>query len=147
MINIHKENSQPLYEANFHKISSMLPDIKCFEHVTLLSEDRRVQLCVDVLERTPYTTLINLTTRYASKSNFIPSTKIQVRVYYDARVAEVLKIQNQKMRNPRYKYPNEKMYLPDEKRQGNRLLAEMLNLCRKDKYMKTYISQPMEIDD
>jgi uncharacterized protein YqiB (DUF1249 family) len=53
-----------------------------------------------------------------------------VRLYHDARVAEVLGFQGQGRFKPHYDYPNEQMYLPDEKRQVNLMLRDVLNYCR-----------------
>jgi len=147
MINIHKENSQDLYEDNFLRIRTLLPDLQLFEHVTLSSEDHYVQLCVDVLERTPYTMLLSFVSRYGEQYQHVPETKIQVRMYYDAQVAEVLTVQGHRHIRPHYKYPNTKMYTPDEKKQGNHLLTEMLVFCVKNNYKKSYLDQPFVVNN
>jgi hypothetical protein len=54
---------------------------------------------------------------------------ISVRVYHDAKSAEVIKIDNQKVFHGVYEYPNRKMRQPDEKEQINRFLGEVLSLC------------------
>ena len=58
MINVHRENSQRLFEANYKKLVSLLPDMVLFEHISLSSENHNIAIAVDVLERTPYTTLL-----------------------------------------------------------------------------------------
>jgi hypothetical protein len=52
-----------------------------------------------------------------------------VRMYHDAKVAEVLSGLNQGMLPPVYPYPNNQMKQPDEKIQLNRFLSEWLNFC------------------
>ncbi|WP_345291788.1 DUF1249 domain-containing protein [Kangiella marina] len=52
-----------------------------------------------------------------------------VRMYHDAKVAEVLTGLNQGMLPPVFAYPNDEMKQPDEKIQLNRFLAEWLNFC------------------
>lgn len=52
-----------------------------------------------------------------------------VRMYHDAKVAEVLSGLNQGMLPPVYPYPNSQMKQPDEKIQLNRFLSEWLNFC------------------
>ncbi|WP_223668535.1 DUF1249 domain-containing protein [Kangiella shandongensis] len=52
-----------------------------------------------------------------------------VRMYHDAKVAEVLSGLNKGMLPPVYPYPNNKMKQPDEKIQLNRFLSEWLNFC------------------
>jgi len=52
-----------------------------------------------------------------------------VRMYHDAKVAEVLSGLNKGMLPPVFPYPNEQMKQPDEKIQLNRFLSEWLNFC------------------
>ena len=56
-------------------------------------------------------------------------TRLKVRLYHDARCAEVIEFQGQRRFEPVYAYPNAKMRQPDEKAQLNRFLADFLNLC------------------
>ena len=52
-----------------------------------------------------------------------------VRMYHDAKMAEVLSGLNQGMLPPVYQFPNTEMKQPDEKIQLNRFLSEWLNFC------------------
>lgn len=52
-----------------------------------------------------------------------------LRVYHDAKTAEVISYQNHKYFKAVYPVPNEYMYHSDEKEQLNLFLAEWLNLC------------------
>ena len=54
---------------------------------------------------------------------------ISVRLYHDARTAEVIEIQKQRRFDPVYKYPNRKMRARDEKVQINKYLGEFLGSC------------------
>ena len=147
MVRIHKENTQQLYEENFSRIRMLLSDLQFFEHITLSSDNHAVQICVDVEERTPYTMLISFSSHYAAHSDHMPLTKLQVRLYFDAKVAEVLTVQGHRRIRPHYGYPNKNMYLPDEKKQGNELLSELLNFCVRNNYKKSYLSQSVEINN
>ena len=91
--------------------------------------------------------LLNITSRYMTTSDHMPNIKIQVRVYFDAKVAEVLSVQGHRNIRPHYKYPNTNMYVPDEKKQGNSLLADMLRYCVKNNFKKFYYSQPIIVDE
>jgi len=57
--------------------------------------------------------------------------KMTIRLYHDARMAEVISNQDIRQVKPRYDYPNSKMHLPDEKEQINLFLKEWLQLCLK----------------
>ena len=146
MVPIHKENSQRLYESNYRKLVAMLPDVDAFNHVSLSSDDHLVNLSIDVIERTPYTILLSFVSTMTTSCEFAPRTELQVRMFHDARVAEVIMVQGIRKISSHYKYPNDKMHYPDEKRQGNRLLAEMLNFCYNNNYKKTYIPIQTELN-
>lgn len=55
--------------------------------------------------------------------------RMQVRLYHDARMAEVCASQHFSRLAPRYSYPNDKMHQPDEKMQVNLFLSDWLRLC------------------
>jgi uncharacterized protein YqiB (DUF1249 family) len=57
--------------------------------------------------------------------------KMIVRLYHDARMAEVISNQDVRQVKPRYDYPNSEMHLPDEKQQICQFLNEWLQLCLK----------------
>ena len=89
---------------------------------------------VKVNEVTKYTTLMTINQEanihgYNLTELFRP--KMVVRLYHDARMAEVISNQDVQQIKPRYDYPNEKMHLPNEKQQVNYFLKEWLQLCLK----------------
>ncbi|MCZ6710736.1 MAG: DUF1249 domain-containing protein, partial [Gammaproteobacteria bacterium] len=54
---------------------------------------------------------------------------LKVRLYHDARSAEVVEYQREGHFRAVYDYPNRDMRLPDEKAQVNRFLGEFLSMC------------------
>mgnify|MGYP003386549343 CR=1 FL=1 len=93
-----------------------------------------------------YAITVNEVTRYTSLITFEqvvrehnkPSNKtlhhslhprMSIRLYHDARVAEVISIQDIHQVKPRYNYPNKQMHQQDEKQQINQFLNEWLHLC------------------
>lgn len=54
---------------------------------------------------------------------------IVVRLYHDARMAEVVCMKRKQQLSGRYEYPNAQMRHPDEKYQLNHHLAEWLSYC------------------
>tara|TARA_R110000737_G_scaffold982_3_gene2830 strand:- start:7656 stop:8114 length:459 start_codon:yes stop_codon:yes gene_type:complete len=87
---------------------------------------------VTVNEVTKYTTLLTISQEanirgYNLTELYRP--KMVVRLYHDARMAEVISNQDVRQIKPRYDYPNDKMHLPDEKQQVNYFLKEWLQLC------------------
>jgi uncharacterized protein YqiB (DUF1249 family) len=93
-----------------------------------------------------YVIKVNEVTRYTSLITFeqkVPvelSSKVRVlsksfhprmviRLYHDARMAEVISSQDIFQVQPRYDYPNKNMHQQDEKQQINQFLNEWLHLC------------------
>jgi uncharacterized protein len=63
------------------------------------------------------------------KSALYKAPEMTIRVYHDAKTAEVMSYQNQKYFKAVYPVPNRLMYQRDEKEQLNLFLADWLNLC------------------
>jgi uncharacterized protein YqiB (DUF1249 family) len=83
-----------------------------------------------VVERSRYTTTLQFSqTLVASHSSWLPMPRLVVRMYHDAKLAEVLAWEGHKRLRPRYEYPNRAMYHADEKLQINQFLGEWLMLC------------------
>lgn len=55
--------------------------------------------------------------------------RMSIRLYHDARMAEVISSQDIHQVKPRYDYPNKQMHQQDEKQQINQFLNEWLHLC------------------
>tara|TARA_R110000744_G_scaffold68225_2_gene138841 strand:+ start:68 stop:526 length:459 start_codon:yes stop_codon:yes gene_type:complete len=87
---------------------------------------------IKVNEVTKYTTLLTISQEANIRGYNLTELlrpKMVVRLYHDARMAEVISNQDVSQIKPRYDYPNEKMHLPDEKQQVNYFLKEWLQLC------------------
>ena len=83
---------------------------------------------MEVVERSPYTTLIRLSQHPDAPWNH--KARMTVRLYHDARSAEVVEYQVRKhFLRAVYDYPNADMRQPDEKAQINRFLGEYLAHC------------------
>jgi uncharacterized protein YqiB (DUF1249 family) len=77
-----------LYESNYIRLGWILPDVRGIEgrHVSRAPGD--VCLHLEVLERSRYTTTLNLSYVLASEAGPVITPDLQVRVYHDARLAE-----------------------------------------------------------
>ncbi|KGJ95538.1 DUF1249 domain-containing protein [Colwellia psychrerythraea] len=92
---------------------------------------------VTIKEVTRYTTVISFEQDSLSLSfKNIPGIvatalhpRMTIRLYHDARMAEVLATQDIRQVKPRYDYPNSQMHQQDEKQQINQFLNEWLHLC------------------
>lgn len=117
-------------EANYYRLLKLIGDHQEDDYRFLLQRGQHPWLqLVKILERSPYTTTLywrQLPLFHASP--WLSSPKLTIRLYNDAKLAEVLAWEGHRRLRPRYDYPNKAMYLADEKRQLNRFLAEWLEL-------------------
>ncbi|CAA0103252.1 Uncharacterised protein [Zhongshania aliphaticivorans] len=114
-------------EMNYRRLQKLLPrDIPEGGCLRFAVAANAVEL--HVKERAPYTTMIELR---LAKPLFaeLPTPTLQVRIYHDANLAEVMGARGLRPVKPRYEYPNVAMFHRDEKAQQNRYLGEWLSLC------------------
>ena len=84
---------------------------------------------------------ISLISKYTStlvikQSNFsinkIVDTKVEVAIYHDFKMAEVIRFNGKKQFWVRNRYPNKNMLHKDEKYQWNKFLSEWLEFSKKE---------------
>ena len=119
-------------EANYGRLMRLMPmlaegDRSVFAMMLGESEPRVI---LRVVARYKYTTVIELSQENArEQAADVPETRIGIRLYHDARAAEVIAFQDQRGFRAVYGYPNRQMRHPDEKVQINRFLGEFLRMC------------------
>ena len=124
-------------EANYVRLVKLLanqqqnPDGSSNEQRFMIARGQQHWLhLLRVIERSPYTTTLELSrTAVGESSVWLTLPKLTLRMYHDAKLAEVLAWEGHKRLRPRYEYPNQAMYQSDEKYQLNRFLGEWLALC------------------
>ncbi len=84
-------------------------------------------LRLETLEASPYTSLVRVVQEAGPSWSGGP--ELVVRVYHDARLAEVISARNTGHLQGVYPWPNPQMYQPDEKQQLNQFLGEWLRHC------------------
>jgi uncharacterized protein YqiB (DUF1249 family) len=120
-------------DANYLRLKKLAPDLDEREErlLVLVVADRKVVVRIRLLERCPYTSLIEVSQcPWLDGLMFhLPAPRLTVRMYHDARSAEVVEFQTGRRFHPVYAYPNDEMRQRDEKAQINRFLAEYLSAC------------------
>ena len=116
-------------DANYLRLMKLFPrlleeDVSAFG---MALGQHPYQVRLEVLERGPYTTQVEL--RHVPEAPWALQPRMRVRLYHDARSAEVVEFQGARHFRPSYVYPNNQMHLPDEKAQVNRFLSEFLSVC------------------
>jgi len=118
-----------LYEANYERLVLLFPGLRNAPCQTRLYIDGLATFCAEVVEHGPYTTTLTLCQGLGEDDRYVWDPRMRVRVYLDARLAEVIGYQQHRRFRPRYPYPNPEMLYPHEKRQVNLFLTEWLNHC------------------
>ena len=120
-------------DANYYRLMKLVPDLRERDEraLNLVIAERALKVRIRVLERCPYTTLLELTQLPLTDglSFELPAPRLTIRLYHDARTAEVIEFQNGRRFDPVYDYPNDEMRQRDEKAQINRFLSEYLSAC------------------
>jgi uncharacterized protein YqiB (DUF1249 family) len=88
---------------------------------------------VRVLERSAYTDTL-LLSQSTTRLPWCPRLDMEVRIYHDAELAEVLRFQAARRIPARNRYPNHQMQARDEKTQVNEFLGECLHHCLREGY-------------
>lgn len=120
-------------EANYHRLLKLMPNHAAVSDWRFAISGAKCDQCLDIriIERSRYTTTVQLAQldiRLPEQQTWLYMPKLTVRLYHDARLAEVLAWEGHKRLRPRYDYPNRAMYQSDEKAQLNRFLGEWLSL-------------------
>lgn len=119
----------PLYEGNYRKLAELVPDLSGVEQAIILGKREKITVHLQVTERFKYTSTLTLTCHAIDAHRHVSNPCLKIRLYHDAKVAEVLSFQGHSRIEAIYPYPNPQMYHRDEKRQVNRFLGELLNYC------------------
>jgi len=120
-------------EANYYRLLKLMPQHQQVDYwrfaIEAAAQEKHLQ--IRILERSRYTTTVQLAQldiRLPHEICWLHMPKLTVRLYHDARLAEVLAWEGHKRLRPHYDYPNQAMYHSDEKAQLNRFLGEWLSL-------------------
>lgn len=116
-----------LNETNYAQLRRLLPrEEREGEISSYQINGARYHLTIE--ESTRYTTRVNIS-QVAPAVSYWSLPAMSVRLYHDARVAEVCSTQQIYRFKGRYDYPNKKLHQRDEKHQINQFLAEWLRYC------------------
>lgn len=116
-----------LCEENFLLIERLSPKIRSLQGKYLSSLEGSIDLYLDVMEQTPYTSLIHLTYYFVHENGQAPEPDPDalVRVYYDSRQIEVLELRQKVLPLKRgMQWPT-----LDQKWKANLFLSKWLGYC------------------
>ncbi len=81
-----------LCEENYRHIIRMAPELRTLDGQFISQLDNAVDLHLDILEQTRYTTLMHLTYYFARANGNKYDPDARVRIYYDSEQAELLEL-------------------------------------------------------
>ena len=79
-----------LYERNYMQLRRMIPDLGAVPEQSCSVLPGALDLHLSILERCKYTTTLSLTYYFEDAEGRFPAPEIQVRIYHDAQLAEVI---------------------------------------------------------
>ena len=115
-----------LYEVNYRRLTRLFPRLRELEGACVVLCDEAHRIRLQVVERTPYTVLVDLSHDFDDVPEWLDCPAMRLRVYHDAKVVEVVSYQGHFRFRNRYEYPNAKMCSRHEKRLVNLFLGEWL---------------------
>ncbi len=124
-----RPNGSLLYETSYQLLSDLIPNVRTAICNSVRTEDGRLELSFVVVERAKYTSTLIISVVAWPYKNFVEPVVMKVRMYHDADVAEVTEFQGKGKFRSSYDYPNVNMFLPNEKRQVNLFLFDVLIVC------------------
>ncbi len=127
------------FEINYMLLTRLLGKIDQVDEQRNFSINENLSYLLTIKEKTKYTHVVEFK-QFDDKADKVnDSTKslkssyhkpcMLIRIYHDARLAEVIESQNIRQIKPRYDYPNSDMHQPDEKQQNHHFLTQWLQLC------------------
>jgi len=118
-----------LYECNYIRLRNLVPDLDVMPDQVCSRIEGVLDLHLRVVERCKFTTTLNLTYLFHDDEGSFPAPDMQVRMYHDAQVAEVISCGRR--RGKRHASYNRMFnrYTLDEKWRMNRFLQKWLGYC------------------
>lgn len=123
-----------LFEENYLLLRRLFPALDSGKRLVYSAGHQPHELQLVVGECSRYTTTFTLTTNFSASDRLMPPQILEVRVYHDARLAEVIGYQTCRNIPPPYAASPDKGFVRDERQQVNRLLFDLLRHCRAQGY-------------
>lgn len=137
------QHLQSVCALSYGQLCRLLPELKqdVYRFRWMQPGDGHALMEITILERSIYTDTL-LIRQTTSKLPWCPRLDMEVRLYHDAELAEVLSFQSVRRILARNCYPNPAMHTRDEKTQVNEFLAECLTHCLREGYADWQLPDP-----
>jgi uncharacterized protein YqiB (DUF1249 family) len=115
-------------ENNYVCMLKLLPDCDTEDLAYEFEVSSAMTYRIQIVDTSRYTSTLEMSQINAGVPAFL-CPKMTIRLYHDAKVAEVLESQRTSRLEPAYEYPNLNMHQRNEKYMVNVFLAEWLHFC------------------
>jgi uncharacterized protein YqiB (DUF1249 family) len=130
-------NMHRVCDVNYARLLRLLPDCDTENLQYQFEVNDSLSYTIKIIECSRYTSTLEMSQKnQIGKIGKIGKIEyeflrpeVQVRLYHDAKMAEVISAQNIGSLQPSYQYPNTKMYQKNEKEMVNLFLAEWVQFC------------------
>ncbi len=119
-----------LYESNFIQLQRLIPDLEQMEGTVISSVHGAHELYLSIGQRSPYTSLISLSYRFNSRQRIAEEPNAHIRIYHDARTAELLGHSRRNLATRPVRSPYQRMPELDRRWRLNRFLYKWLGYCQ-----------------
>ena len=118
-----------IYECNYIRMRNLVPEIDSLPDAVISRIDGVLDLHLRITERCRFTTTLNLTYYFTDPDGRFPAPDMQVRMYHDAQVAEVIACGRRRGRRHALYNRLFQSYTLAEKWRMNRFLQKWLGYC------------------
>lgn len=120
---------QATCDVNYARLIKLIPECDDDSLKYRFDNGKDVSYGVKIIECCPYTTTIEVEQIHVGLPDYI-QPRMQVRLYHDVKMAEVMKSQHVSAAQGSYAYPNPQMHQRNEKEMVNLFLTEWLAFCQ-----------------
>ena len=121
--NLHK-----VCDSNYGFLMRLLPDCDTQDLSYEFEASAQLKYKITILECSRYSSLVSISQQAGHLPRYLRPV-MEVRLYHDAQMAEVIRSQHMGALRPCYPYPNMNMHQRNEKEMVNHFLAEWLQFC------------------
>ncbi|MGY6276112.1 DUF1249 domain-containing protein [Methylomonas sp. MgM2] len=125
---------ESICESNYHKLLYLIPNLHSLKKTAIGHTDNHPALHLDILERNPYTLTIELSHRFKQPFSELFAPAVKIRIYLDAKLAEVIRDNDRPSVNRVYQNPGRTVEIQQYKWQLNYFLQKWLDHCLKTEY-------------
>lgn len=122
-------------ENNYACALKLLPDCDSENLSYEFKISELLKYNIKILDSARYTSTLMMSQVANNTPSFLRPS-MEIRLYHDAKVAEVLSCQRVSKLQPSYEYPNLNMHMRNEKQMVNVFLAEWLHFCLEQREMQ-----------